>query len=474
MGTRRVTTVTLVALFLCTSACLVTAQSVAMEPVGEVEDHPPAAIVKDFDSPSDALGSVPEENMQSLFNWAIENSDPDTLRQMAEESKGDGVVLVEEQGDGDEPPNAKEEKPKAKAQLVKPKKLTQAEMLAMRKDVKEALDLLQSNPSEQQFIKQAVDMFSDKKRSMSDRLLALEEMEDLVGPIDNANDLKALNALAPLIATAVDVSGDTPDAVAAAALGVLAIASSNNPTVGNHIHSWRGCSDSLKESQFGIVHGHENIQCASGSEKTAAESVAARLATIAVGDSHPAPSAQRQSKALRALSSLTRSHFPSRRAFFASNGYKWMQKLFNSNDENLKMRAFALADDFWQAPDVEGGTKKKGFPKGRQNEELVLAEMMVPELIKAMNQGSSDSREKAFSALQAALSRIDANPSYSKKKENMENKGKAGAALGRLVKYFEEEAASRPEMAEHALKVAGEAKELAGKINAIGTGHEEL
>ena len=95
MGTRRVTTVTLVALFLCTSACLVTAQSVAMEPVGEVEDHPPAAIVKDFDSPSDALGSVPEENMQSLFNWAIENSDPARLREMAEETKmGGGAVGV--------------------------------------------------------------------------------------------------------------------------------------------------------------------------------------------------------------------------------------------------------------------------------------------------------------------------------------------------------------------------------------------
>jgi hypothetical protein len=34
--------------------------------------------------------------------------------------------------------------------------------------------------------------------------MALEELEDLVSPIDNANDLHVLGALAPLVRTALD------------------------------------------------------------------------------------------------------------------------------------------------------------------------------------------------------------------------------------------------------------------------------
>ena len=484
MRTRHIAATALVALCCIASGCVVAAQ--AMEPVGDVVDHPlPAASA----SSEDALEhAVPEEHMQSLFNWAIENSDPARLREMAEETKmGGGAVGVgdndgEGDGDGAASVPSPTESPKTKATLPPKKQPTQAELLAKRADVKEALALLSANPTEQQFIQQATGMFADPTRSVRDRLLALEEMEELVRPLDNANDLRALNVLAPLIAAAVDVSGDTPDVVSAAALGVLAIASSNNPKVTDHIHSWRVCDDQAdseyeKYKAHGKVYGVENIPCASGSESTAFASVASRVARIATGESTPAPSSARRSKALRALSALTRNHFPSRRAFFAANGERWMRTLFQSDDEALRKRAFALAQDFWQTPDVAGGPPEKGFPKGRQDEEVRLAEDSVGVLADAMTVGSADAREKAFFALEAALDRLESDPTRNTNlHKNHAVTKQAAEGLANMVQYFEQEAASAPETATHALEIAGRARRVLGKMSGLmgGGGREEL
>jgi hypothetical protein len=234
------------------------------------------------------------------------------------------------------------------------------------------------------------------------------------------------------------------------------------------VHSWRA-----DDAAFGTVHGAENVSCASGARVSALESVAGRLAILAVdaGDAETDPSSRaetktrsktRRSKALRALSSLTRSHFPSRRAFFAADGAAHMKRLFGSEDDSTRARAFALATDFWTAPDVAGGPEAKGYPPGRQDEEVQLARDLVPRLIENLHRGSRDSREKAMYALDAAVARGGVQA------RDAAEKGRAAEALVALAKHLEDDAASSPATEEHALELAGEARRFAGKMRVPG------
>lgn len=485
MRPRRVAAFALAALFLCAHGWLVAAQAGAVRPVGDAVDHapPPAGEAAAAVDPEGALEALPEETMQSLFNWAIENSDPETLREMAARAERGG-----EAGDDASAADAKRATSSKDAKTPSPdspprrRELTQQEMLSKRKDVKEALELLASNPTEQQFIKQATEMFADPRRSEADRVLALEEMEELVAPIDNANDLHALGALAPLLSVALDVHGDAPDAVAAGALGVLAVALSNNEKVADLVHSWRA-GDGPAGERHGVVHGAGNVPCASAEPRTARASVAARLGRIAVGIIEEESSenisenisSTRRGKALRALASLTRTHFPSRRAFFAAGGADRFAALFDAEDEKTRKRAHALATDIWVRPDVAGGPAEKGYPPGRQDEELQMARDLVPRLIAALAKGSPDAREKAMGALEAAIERVGGEAGAAAR--DAAARGHAGEALVRLSRFFEEEAAAEPETAEHALSLARDAARLAGTMRAVGdgsAGHEEL
>lgn len=491
MRPRRVAAFALAALFLCAHGWLVAAQAGAVRPVGDAVDHapPPAGEAAAAVDPEGALEALPEESMQSLFNWAIENSDPETLREMAARAERGG-----EGGDDASAADAKRATSSKDAKTPSPdspprrRELTQEEMLSKRKDVKEALELLASNPTEQQFIKQATEMFADPRRSEADRVLALEEMEELVAPIDNANDLHALGALAPLLSVALDVHGDAPDAVAAGALGVLAVALSNNEKVADLVHSWRA-GDGSAGDRHGVVHGAGNVPCASAEPRTARASVAARLGRLAVGiieeehsetkasssGSSSTVSSTRRGKALRALASLTRTHFPSRRAFFAAGGAHRFAALFDAEDEKTRKRAHALATDIWVRPDVAGGPAEKGYPPGRRDEELQMARDLVPRLIAALATGSRDAREKAMGALEAAIERVGGEAGAAAR--DAAARGHAGEALVRLSRFFEEEAAAEPETAEHALSLAREAARLAGTMRAVGdgsAGHDEL
>ena len=203
------------------------ASAQGVRPVGDVKDHPvpPRASSDEAEALLDELNldDVPQESMQSLFNWAIEHSDPERLREMAAEAAaaggrgGDGAPRVPDAPlpDGD-----------AASKVQPGRRHTEAELLAKREEVKQALDALASNPTEQQYIKQATEMYLDRTRGKADRLLALEELEDLVGPVDNANDLHVLGALVPLVRTAIDPTID--DDIGAAAASALGVAASNN------------------------------------------------------------------------------------------------------------------------------------------------------------------------------------------------------------------------------------------------------
>ena len=481
MRARRIAAFALAALFLCAHGWLVAAQAGAVRPVGDVVDHalPPAGEAGASVDPEGALEALPAESMQGLFNWAIENSDPGTLREMAERAER-GAGTGDDASATDAPAPAK----KRAATTPDRRELTREEMLAKREDVKEALELLASNPTEQQFIKQAVEMFADPRRSEADRALALEEMEELVAPIDNANDLHALGALAPLLAVALDVYGDAPDAVAARALGVLAVALSNNEKVADLVHSWRFEEAEEKGGEpHGVVcgAGAGGEKCTSRGFPEPRDSVAARLGRIALGEPTDAKDATgsdrispaRRAKALRALASLTRSHFPSRRALFAAGGADMFAALFDAEDEKTRKRAHALAADVWTRPDVAGGPAARGFPPGRRDEETRMARDLAPRLVAALGEGSSDAREKAMGALEAALERVGGEAGAAAR--DAAAKAHAGEALARLSRFFEEAAAAEPDTAEHAHSLARAAERLAGTMRAVGSaGHEEL
>ena len=77
--------------------------------------------------------------------------------------------------------------------------------------------VLSQQPTEAQYIKLATGMYTNTSLPKEDRLLALEELKELVRPVDNADDLHALGALAPLIHVAIDAPGEEDEDIAAAA-----------------------------------------------------------------------------------------------------------------------------------------------------------------------------------------------------------------------------------------------------------------
>ena len=243
-------------------------------------------------------------------------------------------------------------------------------------------------------------------------------MEDLIGPVDNANDLHVLGALAPLVSTAVDASEDAD--VGAAAAGVLGTAMSNNPKVQALVHAWRenfaaaaagaaaagggaggggggdgdgdddGSTDNAAKRRMA---GAANVKGLHGvidvaSPVPAKESVAAKLASVARDANQPLT---RRSKSLFALSAMIRNTFPCRRAFFASGGASTMEMLMQAGQPaGLRKKALVLVTDFWILPDLEGGAAVAA-------EERLLAMAVMPHVVRGsrteLNTGGSLPRD---------------------------------------------------------------------------------
>ena len=229
----------LLAALLLAGACAVRAQARDPSAAGRpLLDDADGATSAEPDATLDSLDDLDPESMQGLFNWAIEHSDPDKLREMASAAAGASRDVP---ASGALPAAAK--KTPSSSRRADRRAADTPETLAKRKDVKEALELLRANPTEQDLVKRLTAMYSDPSTSVPDRLLALEELEDLVRPVDVADDLHALGALAPLLSAAVGESSSVPDDVAAAAAGVLAVATSNNAKLASLAMGWRPPSD---------------------------------------------------------------------------------------------------------------------------------------------------------------------------------------------------------------------------------------
>ncbi|KAL6765822.1 armadillo-type protein [Haematococcus lacustris] len=138
--------------------------------------------------------SIPEHgSMEDLLHWAIEHSDPQHLAAQAEAAK---------------------------------QQVQQPSLQQRQERVKELVDLMSHQPGEAQLLKASIALLTAPGSSQDEQLNALAAIQLLVEPIDNANDLKVLGGISPLVA-ALDHTHPDMRAAAAYALGTAA---SNNPT----------------------------------------------------------------------------------------------------------------------------------------------------------------------------------------------------------------------------------------------------
>lgn len=152
------------------------------------------------------------ETLSQLFDWAIQNSDRETLRSMAEEMRKREML-----GDGDD-----EEK---KNIFKRKKKWTSEELLEKAKNVREMLDQMAMHPSEVEILKEIVEIFTDGSLDARDRVRALERLDDMVAQIDLAFDFHTILGLKPLLMV-VENEGEVTE-VRAQACQVFATLTSN-------------------------------------------------------------------------------------------------------------------------------------------------------------------------------------------------------------------------------------------------------
>lgn len=223
----------------------------------EDDDDFGAKLIDSLASAHGSEGGSEEERLESLLHWSISHSDP--------------LKLAEAAGEAD-------------------KRASVADLLAQRARVKELLDYVNAQPTETDLLKDAIAMLVNQTTPEVGQLHALKAMQvrwrwlngfrplkatlgrrgrcaplsvdarrctmeaattecclppacarsltrqyhlvqALVEPIDNANDLRALGGIAPVV---LHLQSPNPE-LAAAAAHVLGTAASNNPTFQNHL-----------------------------------------------------------------------------------------------------------------------------------------------------------------------------------------------------------------------------------------------
>ncbi len=448
-----------VLLLLLPSGALRAARASGVQPVGQVVDHP----VGSKDGPrsdaavadADALDAVPSETLQSLFNWAIKNSDPEKLADMARRVR-DG-----ERVDVGALPDARG----ASRAVPNQSRWTTEELEQKRRDVREVLDALSQQPTEAQYIKLATAMYTNASLPKEDRILALDELKELVRSIDNANDLHALGALAPLVHVALDPTGTEDEDVASAAASTLAVAVSNDAEVQALVHAWRPPAGELDRFRRNALrrddraydecddeaHEHWGVEDAASIGKRDPHHFAAdrrghygdeivddpgfrndverrdvetrrrlaaanddELAADAHGSIRPgdwpeprlgvevrlarlalddAVNVERRARCMFALGAMLRTSPLSRRAFFAADGAAFIvQALADDAPSRVRVRALVIAADVFENPTVHvTGANSQTLATGERH----LAIKGVEAFARLMRRGSRDSREKA-------------------------------------------------------------------------------
>eukprot|EP00271_Cylindrocystis_brebissonii_P005257 TRINITY_DN17206_c0_g1_i1.p1 TRINITY_DN17206_c0_g1~~TRINITY_DN17206_c0_g1_i1.p1 ORF type:complete len:443 (-),score=85.01 TRINITY_DN17206_c0_g1_i1:1-1329(-) len=225
---------------------------------------------------TDAEGLVEEgtfeassfSNMESMLHWAIENSDKEQLA--------------------------------AAAKSVSP--MTPEEISLRRHHIKEVMDAMKM-PSDAELMTTAIaDVKNASHLSVDEVLRALQELLQLVEPIDNANDLHTLGGLLAL----ADVLTHSDTRVRALTAWVLGTAAQNNPKL------------QQQYIDIGLLSALLN------------------LAASAVD-------AEESSKALFALSAAIRNHEAAQEVFYAEGGTGLLIRFMNpESDARLRRKAVIL------------------------------------------------------------------------------------------------------------------------------------
>eukprot|EP00249_Psilotum_nudum_P007864 c20874_g1_i1 orf=416-1690(+) len=209
-------------------------------------------------------------SLDSMFQWAIGHSDPEKLK---------GAVYEVE-------------------------KLTPAELEQRGAEIRELLEKLQI-PSDAELMKVAISDLKNSSLSAEYRYRALQELLELVEPVDNANDLDKLGGLT-VIVEELDREEEELRTVAAWVLGK---ASQNNLVVQNQILELGVLPKLMKMVQSSCVE----------------ESV----------------------KALYAVSAMIRNHPSGQAAFYLGGGALLLQEIMSNTSMDIRLRrksVFLVAD----------------------------------------------------------------------------------------------------------------------------------
>ena len=211
--------------FFCLVFFVVVVFSTSTEGQEEDDDTPDVkALFPGEKAPSPFVSEEAESNLDrtfrenpgtlsQLFDWAIQNSDRETLRSMAEEMNKRKTT-----GDDDGRNN------EGTTGGINSKWSSEA-LLEKAKNVREMLDQMALHPSEVETLKEITGIFTDGSLDVSERVMALERLDDMVAQIDLAFDFHTILGLKPLLMVVENESEVTE--VRAQACQVFATLTSN-------------------------------------------------------------------------------------------------------------------------------------------------------------------------------------------------------------------------------------------------------
>ncbi|XP_020208639.1 nucleotide exchange factor SIL1 isoform X2 [Cajanus cajan] len=225
----------------------------------EESDPPPPT----DDSDSDSDGGF--SSLDGMLQWAISHSDPGKLKESAEAQQ----------------------------------RLSASDLQKRQIEIKETLEKIKM-PSDGELMKIAVRDLNNVSTSLEDRHRALQELLELVEPIDNANDL---NKLGGLLAVTKELNHSDPG-IRTVAAWVIGKASQNNPNVQQQI------------LEFGVL---------------------SRLMKMVKSNS-----IEEANKALYAVSALIRNNLDSQELFYAEAGGWMLQDILSNASLDIRLRRKAV------------------------------------------------------------------------------------------------------------------------------------
>ncbi|KAL2322237.1 hypothetical protein Fmac_026616 [Flemingia macrophylla] len=225
----------------------------------EESDLPPPMVDSDFD------GGFP--SLDGMLQWAISHSDPGKLKESAEAQQ----------------------------------RLSASELQKRQIEIKETLEKIKM-PSDAELMKIAIRDLNNESTSLKDRHRALQELLELVEPIDNANDLGKLGGL---LAVSKELNHSDPG-IRAFAAWVLGKSSQNNPIV----------QQQIMELGVGVLSGLMKMVKSNSIEEA--------------------------NKALYAVSALIRNNLACQELFYAEAGGWMLQDILSNADLDIRLRRKAV------------------------------------------------------------------------------------------------------------------------------------